>query len=184
MLLNFLKHNFLPITREGHFLAYKSVTSDYKDHHTGTFDNHPGTVNVMGRTSVMFDPDVACAKGWHVGTYEFARTFGGAGSHIMVCDVDPFDVVSVPNDANKQKLRTARYRVVAEHDAPLTGLRIYSADGEDLDIVTYMADKRRDADTYGKLVCADSIYQADTDDDDYADDDDYTDDDDYADDEV
>jgi hypothetical protein len=38
-LYGFLEKNSLPITPDGHFLAYKKVRYDYKDCHSGTIDN-------------------------------------------------------------------------------------------------------------------------------------------------
>ena len=38
-LYDFLDIGELPITEDGHFLAFKNVRSDFKDIHSGTFDN-------------------------------------------------------------------------------------------------------------------------------------------------
>ena len=37
----------------------------------------------------------------------------GNGGHLMVVEIDPRDVVSVPLDCDQQKLRTAKYKVVS-----------------------------------------------------------------------
>ena len=44
MLYKFLEHNGHPITEDGCFIAYRGCTKDYRDRHTGKFDNSPGTV--------------------------------------------------------------------------------------------------------------------------------------------
>jgi hypothetical protein len=38
----------------------------------------------------------------------------------MEVEINPADVVSIPTDCNFQKLRTCKYKVVAEHELPLT----------------------------------------------------------------
>ena len=38
---------------------------------------------------------------------------------MLIVEIDPADVVSVPSDCNCQKLRTCKYTVVAKYDGPL-----------------------------------------------------------------
>ena len=54
-LYDFLAHRNMPITPDGCFLAYKSVRSDFTDHHTGKFSNRVGTVLEMERRKVDDD---------------------------------------------------------------------------------------------------------------------------------
>ena len=51
-LYTFLEKNNLPITPDGHFLAYKRVRENYLDVHSGTMDNSPGKVVEMARNKV------------------------------------------------------------------------------------------------------------------------------------
>lgn len=101
----------------GFFVSWKSVRKDFMDHHSGTFDNSPGTVVEMDRGEVNDDPNVTCSNGLHVAAWDYARCFMSGGTYVMVY-VDPADVVSVPIDYNDQKMRTCRYYVVEEIDAP------------------------------------------------------------------
>ena len=39
---------------------------------------------------------------------------------MMIVEIDPSDVVSIPSDSECQKLRTARYKVVGEYEDTLT----------------------------------------------------------------
>lgn len=96
------------------FRAYKGVASNYLDIHSRKFDNHIGQVHSMPRNSVDDDANVGCSVGFHVGTQAYANDWAGRDGHLMVVEVDPADVVSVPFDCNCQKLRTAKYRVVDE----------------------------------------------------------------------
>ena len=117
-LYKFLEHGQMPITPDGNFLGYKSVNKEYKDWYTGKFDNSVGQTLEMPRNSVCDDPDLGCSYGFHVGTLDYARNFN-ANNRIVIVEVDPADVVSVPHDCNHQKLRTAKYTVVGEFEKPL-----------------------------------------------------------------
>jgi len=112
-LYNFLEHTNLPITNDGHFLAYKGVRKDYLDQHSKTFDNSPGKVLEMDRSHVDDNPDNHCSSGFHAGTLGYATNFA---SHVVIVKINPEDVVSVPNDHNAQKLRTWRYEVLADFE--------------------------------------------------------------------
>ena len=118
-LYSFLRHKSLPITDDGTFLAYKSVRSDYTDHHTGDFNNSIGNTLEMTRNNVCDDHNQGCSVGFHAGSLEYASSFGGGESVLLIVEIDPADVVSVPSDCNCQKLRTCKYTVVAKYDGPL-----------------------------------------------------------------
>jgi hypothetical protein len=106
----------LPICEDGDFLAYKSVRNDYMDHHSGKFFNGVGEVLEMPRNAVCDDADVGCSYGFHAGSHEYASTFGGGDSRLVIVKINPSDVVSVPKDCNCQKLRTSRYEVVKDFE--------------------------------------------------------------------
>ena len=114
-LYSFLEHKAMPITPNGNFLAYKSVDSNWRDHHTGTFDNSIGNTLEMNRNAVCDDADVGCSFGFHAGSLEYARSFGGGAIRLLIVEIDPSDVVSIPKDSNCQKLRTCKYKVTAEY---------------------------------------------------------------------
>jgi hypothetical protein len=115
----FLSHKNLPITDAGTFLAYKSVRSDYTDHYSGNFNNSIGNTLEMTRNNVCDDHNQGCSVGFHAGSLQYASTFGGGESILLIVEIDPADVVSVPSDCNCQKLRTCKYTVVAKYDGPL-----------------------------------------------------------------
>lgn len=111
----FLQHKGIPITEDGCFLAYKSVKNDYKDVHSGQFDNKPGSVLQMPRNQISDDPQQACHEGFHVGALEYARSFH-SGGRLVVCKVDPSDVVCIPYDSSHQKMRVCKYEVIGNHN--------------------------------------------------------------------
>jgi hypothetical protein len=114
-LYSFLEHKAMPVTPNGNFLAYKSVDSNWRDHHTGTFDNSIGNTLEMNRNAVCDNTDIGCSFGFHAGSLEYARSFGGGAIRLLIVEIDPSDVVSIPKDSNCQKLRTCKYKVVAEY---------------------------------------------------------------------
>lgn len=121
------------ITDEGLIVGYKGVESvgdgTYQSISGGraTVDGEvkngkiPQTIGSeveMPRSEVQFDPNQGCSVGLHVGTWEYASSWGrGVVLEVLV---DPADVVSVPHDCGAQKLRTCRYTVTDVLDAPHT----------------------------------------------------------------
>jgi hypothetical protein len=120
-LYDFLEHESLPITEDGHFLAYKAVRSDYMDKYRGTFDNHVGNVCEMTRSKVDDDRSRGCSNGLHAGALNYVAGYGSIESNdkIVIVKINPKDVVSVPSDCNYEKLRTCRYEVVGEYQGEL-----------------------------------------------------------------
>lgn len=112
----FLEHNGHPITEDGKFIAYRSVTSEFKDFHTRTFDNSVGAVCEVPRESVDDNPNNTCSHGLHVACFSYAVGFGGSDRRIVEVEVDPADVVCVPTDYNGTKMRVCKFKVVAETD--------------------------------------------------------------------
>lgn len=120
-LYDFLEHEHLPITEDGHFLAYKAVRSDYKDKYRGTFDNSVGNTVKMQRAKVDDDRSRGCSDGLHAGALNYVATYGSveSGDRIVIVKINPRDVVSVPTDCNCEKLRTCQYVVVGEYQGEL-----------------------------------------------------------------
>lgn len=111
-LYGFLEKNKLPITSDGHFLAYKKVRKDFKDCHSGTMDNSVGQVVEMERNQVDDDQNRTCSTGLHFCSQEYLNHF--SGDHTMILKINPRDVVSIPNDYNDSKGRACRYEVIGE----------------------------------------------------------------------
>lgn len=108
----FLEANELPITDDGYFLSYKRVTSDFKDYHTGTFDNSVGKIVSMPRKDVEYNRNITCSRGLHFCSKEYLNTFGKSSDPIIVVKIHPKDVVSIPSDYNNAKGRCCRYEVI------------------------------------------------------------------------
>lgn len=125
-LLQWVDKAKMPITPDGHFLAYKRVRSDYKDVHSGTMDNSVGQVVQMPRLAVDDDRTRTCSAGLHFCSKDYLSHFGG--DRIVVVKINPADVVSIPDDYDFTKGRAWRYEVVAELST-LDGELIRELDG-------------------------------------------------------
>jgi hypothetical protein len=115
-LYSFLEHKNMPLTPEGNFLAYKGVNADFTDFYSGKFSNKVGEVLEMRRNGVCDDLNKGCSAGFHAGSYEYAKGYAQSGGNLMVVEIDPSDVVSVPLCSDCQKLRTSKYKVVSHYE--------------------------------------------------------------------
>lgn len=114
-LFDFLDHFNAPITPEGNFIAFKRIRQDWKDIHSGTYDNSVGKVIKMERSQVDDDPQHTCSSGLHVCADSYLDGFANAyESRTIVVEVNPADVVAVPYDYNFAKMRVCEYKVLAE----------------------------------------------------------------------
>lgn len=110
----FLEKNKLPITEDGHFLAYKRVRSSYMDKHSNTIDNSVGQTVTMDRNLVDDNPDSYCSTGLHFCSESYLGHFGSSSEPVMILKINPRDVVSVPKDYDGAKGRCCRYEVVGQ----------------------------------------------------------------------
>lgn len=128
--LNYLinNENSLALTPEGNFIGYKGIQKNYLSSRSGNgfvdgveykntqIPNKPGTTISMNRHEVQADPSQTCSFGLHVGSYSYAKGFQPL---VVLVEVNPENVVSVPSDYNGQKLRCSEYKVIKEVKGPL-----------------------------------------------------------------
>ena len=129
-LYTWLSRRDFTITSDGLIIGYKGVsgtTGDYLSIHSGKaivdglvvegrIPTNPGSVVEMPRGEVEWDPSVGCHRGLHVGTFDYASSFGQGT--VLEVHVNPRDVVSVPTDSDAAKVRCCRYLIVAEITVP------------------------------------------------------------------
>lgn len=142
-LYDFLENQHIPITDAGTFIAYKSVQSDFYSVHSnsttkvlqgkvsdGKILNTVGSVIVVDRSSVDSDRSRECSSGLHVGTHEYAESFHKG--HLLLVEVNPADVVSVPRDYNAAKVRTCAYKVIGICGAPIPEGKVVTSKAPEL----------------------------------------------------
>lgn len=119
-LFSFLERHDFKIQENGTFIGYKGVGMDGRSVHSGTayvdgkkitgkIPYEEGSEVTMPRDKVNHDPRHGCSTGLHIGSYQYANSFG---SKLLTVEVDPVDVVSVPLDSNYQKIRSSRLVVL------------------------------------------------------------------------
>lgn len=106
-LFDFISACDLPITEDGHFLAYKKVKENYMDCYSGTIRNKIGDTPSMPRNMVDEDKNRTCSSGLHFCSHEYLKSFGG--ERVMVLKINPKDVVAIPADYNNSKGRCSTY---------------------------------------------------------------------------
>jgi hypothetical protein len=111
-LYGFLQYGKLPITEDGHFIAYKRVRADYKSVYDGKTDNSIGATVSMPRNLVNENSEQTCSDGLHFCSHEYLKSF--SGERIIVLKINPRDVVSIPVDYNFTKGRACSYDVIGE----------------------------------------------------------------------
>lgn len=109
-LYDFILHSDIEICPNGYVLTYKSVTHNFKDHHTKTFDNSVGKSPEMNRKDVDSDPNKTCSNGLHVASLSYINKIYSNGI-IIKCIVHPANFVSIPKDYNGAKARVCKYKV-------------------------------------------------------------------------
>jgi hypothetical protein len=112
---DYVEANKVVIHEDGDFLAWKIVSSTYKDLYTGTVDNSVGSNPKMPRNQVDDNRNNTCSKGYHVCARGYLYEYGnGSRDKVVLCKVNPKDVVAVPPDYRNAKMRVCEYHVVGE----------------------------------------------------------------------
>lgn len=130
-LLAWLNTHDFSISNDGDIVGYKGLSHDRNSIHSGgaivddvdvsgKVPNQDGSVIRMARSAVNANPSQGCSYGLHVGTYDYANSFGQV---VVEVRVNPINVVSVPTDCSAAKMRVCEYSVVREveraYDSPV-----------------------------------------------------------------
>ncbi len=146
----FIEAGDMPVTPDGHFIAYKMVRSDFMDIYTGTIDNSPGSTPKMKRNEVDPDKDRTCSYGLHFAALHYVRNGGYAsfdnGDRMVAIKINPRDVVAIPSDYNNSKGRCCQYLVLKEIDPTTTlplntvGFKLFEGEDTPADVAEAAAD--------------------------------------------
>lgn len=114
-LYEWLEKSGLPITEDGHIIAYKIVGEDYFDLHSHTFDHSVGNIIEQARNLCDEDPDQTCSRGLHFCSAGYLPHYGTApGNRVVIVKIHPRDVIAFPRDYNTAKGRCCRMEVIGE----------------------------------------------------------------------
>jgi hypothetical protein len=123
-LYDYITYHKLTLLPSGKFVAYKGVLTDGRSINSGYgivdgfvyendhLPNKIGSTVSIPRSKVDADNSVGCSTGLHAGTYAYASGF--AQGLLLTVEIDPQDVVSVPDHLSFQKIRVSRYVVIGE----------------------------------------------------------------------
>jgi len=109
-----LEESKMPITPDGHFLAFKKVRSDFASYWDSRVSNKVGDVVEMDRDSVDPNRHQTCSAGLHFCSWSYLPHYCGNQGKVVVVKINPADVVAIPSDYDNAKGRTWRYLVVGE----------------------------------------------------------------------
>lgn len=172
---NFLEHMYMPLTPNGNFIAYKGVRKDYysKMGNTetivikGKVDAEGHIFNGIGeeieilRSCVSDDFRNPCGPGLHAGSLQYALDWAGSDGLVILIEINPADVVSIPEDCSHQKLRCCKYKVIGEYSGklPKTYTNEFEAtpstDNEETSKYANDVHKRLQRDEHGRFVKTD-----------------------------
>jgi hypothetical protein len=85
-----------------------NVQTVYTDKHTKSMSIVLGEPVVMPRHACDSDPAIDCSYGLHVGATKYVESFGSDGDAVLVCYVNPANVVAVPK-YDHSKMRVSEY---------------------------------------------------------------------------
>jgi hypothetical protein len=106
--------------KDGRMGAFKAVRSDFKDIHSGQFDNSPGQILSMPREDVDDDAEKTCSAGFHLGALSYVQAFGHITTNgdttnkVVFCAFWPEHVVAIPVDYDGKPMRVWQYEVLEE----------------------------------------------------------------------
>lgn len=110
--LEYLSTQKFMVNEDGNLFAYKAVKENFRDKHSGTFDNSIGVEVTMPRKDVTQNPNETCAPGLHVGNLNYIHNFWNKSTDILLAvTIDPRDLVSVPG-VTEGKIRVCKYKVL------------------------------------------------------------------------
>jgi hypothetical protein len=123
-LFDFIEANNIVINENGNLIMYKIVarTSDpevFLDLYTRKIEHRFGIeLEPMERKDVNDDITVTCSQGKHVCSWQYLPHYGSCVNGkdaILLCEVDPVDIVAIPRDYNNSKIRCTTYTPLSEY---------------------------------------------------------------------
>jgi len=104
----------MPITDDGHFIAYKRVNNDLTSFYDNTTKHVVGEVTAMERYRCDDRTEETCSTGLHFCSYGYLSKYYSGMGRILVLKINPADVVAIPDDYGTSKGRACKYLVVGE----------------------------------------------------------------------
>lgn len=115
-LFDFLEAGDIALTEDGDILAYKRVTSDYKDIYTNKIDHSPDTpVELPDGVVLDTNRNRTCSSGLHFAAWSYLDHYANSrSSRTVIVRVNPKDIGAIPTDYSNAKGRALRYHVLRD----------------------------------------------------------------------
>lgn len=108
------------IDKSGNLLLWKRVRDNLDSYHVnddGTpFKHTIGKRASIPESKVEKDTSILCASGLHVCTYQYLSSFYQNDGVILLCKVNPKDIISIPAEEGLAKLRVMGYTPILKLD--------------------------------------------------------------------
>ena len=119
-LMEWMTKGNMPVTEDGHFLAYKKVDDNLRSYHPSPDGTH--LQHVVGESVSMPRYQVddvrhnTCSTGLHFCSWDYLPSYRGSSGRVLVLKIDPAKVVTIPSDYQHTKGRAEGYQVLSVLD--------------------------------------------------------------------
>jgi hypothetical protein len=113
-LYSFMEVGGMPITEDGHFIAWKRVQSDMRSFYDNKVIHEFGVELSMPREQCNPNRNETCSAGLHFCSQTYLSQYNGGDGRILILKINPRDVVSIPSDYNNAKGRACAYVPIGE----------------------------------------------------------------------
>lgn len=117
-LFRWVENGDMPMTAEGHVIAYKKVNEEYRSYHASPDGTHLlheiGGFVQMPREQVNTNRHQTCSTGLHFCSYNYLREYHGTSGRILILSIHPHDIMAIPTDYNHTKGRASGYKIIGE----------------------------------------------------------------------
>jgi hypothetical protein len=112
-LYRFLESASMPITPDGHFLAFKKVKEDLTSFYDANTQHILGKEMFIPMNEVDTDYRNQCSSGLHFCSESYLSIYHGGQGVTIVVKINPKDVVAIPDDYSNAKGRAWCYTPIA-----------------------------------------------------------------------
>lgn len=112
-LYRFLEAAAMPITPDGHFLAFKKVKDNLTSFHDSKTKHELGKLMSLPMDQVDTNYRNQCSSGLHFCSESYLKHYHGGEGVTIVVKINPKDVVAIPDDYDNAKGRAWCYTPIA-----------------------------------------------------------------------
>lgn len=107
-----IRHNGMTITEEGFIVAWKRVKDDFTSFYDNKTMHTVGERTVLDRSQCDQDSTNTCSRGLHFCSHGYLPQYMSGRGQVLMLELDPADIVAIPDDYNFSKGRACGYKVI------------------------------------------------------------------------